>query len=139
MSSIYGRRHFIRQDRANSTKYPRKRQAIWRAAGELADPLSPCPVADIQLIVSGDFFQLPPVSRPGEPDYKFAFEATCWPKLFPRENMSGLTRVFRQKEDDFVKLLEGMRKGIVRPQDTALLAKCNRQIKYDDAIEPVGL
>lgn len=53
--------------------------------------------------------------------------------------MSGLTRVFRQKEDDFVKLLEGMRKGIVRPQDIALLARCNRQIKYDDAIEPVGL
>ena len=105
----------------------------------LADTQSLCPVADTQLVVSGDFFQLPPVSRPGEPDYKFAFEATCWPKLFPRENMSGLTRVFRQKEDDFVKLLEGMRKGIVRPQDTALLAKCNRQIKYDDAIEPVGL
>jgi hypothetical protein len=138
-SSIDGRRHSFRQNRANSTQHQRKRQAIRRAAGELKTTQSPCPVADNQLIVSGDFFQLPPVSRPGEPDYKFAFEATCWPKLFPRENMSGLTRVFRQKEDDFVKLLEGMRKGIVRPQDTALLAKCNRQIKYDDAIEPVGL
>jgi len=53
--------------------------------------------------------------------------------------MSGLTRVFRQKENDFVKLLEGMRKGLVRPQDVDLLQKCNRQIKYDDAIEPVGL
>ena len=95
--------------------------------------------ADTQLIVSGDFFQLPPVSRPGEPDYKFAFESDCWPKIFPRENMSGLTRVFRQKENDFVKLLEGMRKGLVRPQDVELLQKCNRQIKYDDAIEPVGL
>ena len=53
--------------------------------------------------------------------------------------MSGLTRVFRQKENDFVKLLEGMRKGLVRPQDVDLLQKCNRQINYDDAIEPVGL
>jgi hypothetical protein len=138
MSSIDGGRHSVRQDRANCAKYPRERQAVRRTAGELTIT-SPCLVANTQLIVSGDFFQLPPVSRPGEPDYKFAFEATCWPKLFPRENMSGLTRVFRQKEDDFVKLLEGMRKGIVRPQDTALLAKCNRQIKYDDAIEPVGL
>jgi hypothetical protein len=53
--------------------------------------------------------------------------------------MSGLTRVFRQKENDFVSLLEGMRKGIVRPQDIALLRKCDRSIRYDDAIEPVGL
>lgn len=53
--------------------------------------------------------------------------------------MSGLTRVFRQKEDDFVKLLEGMRKGVVRPQDIALMKKCDRHVYYGDSIEPVGL
>ena len=59
--------------------------------------------------------------------------------MFGRENMSGLTRVFRQKEDAFVKILEGMRKGIVRPEDLALLKRCDRKVVYADNIEPVGL
>lgn len=92
-----------------------------------------------QIIVSGDFFQLPPISRPGEPEAKYAFESASWSKVFPRENMSGLTQVFRQKDNGFVKLLESMRKGIVRPADTALLKRCDRKVIYADNLEPVGL
>lgn len=94
---------------------------------------------DPQIIVCGDFFQLPPISRPGEPDYKYAFEGEAWPKIFPRDNMSGLTRVFRQKDDTFVALLERMRKGRVTPADQVTLKRCDRKIVYADGIEPVGL
>lgn len=92
-----------------------------------------------QVILSGDFFQLPPIAKQDGPASKFAFEADCWPRLFGRANMLALTRVFRQKEDSFVRILEGMRKGRISGEDTAVLNKCDRQVLYDDEIEPVGL
>ena len=53
------------------------------------------PFGGIQLVVTGDFFQLPPV-----PDYgkvaKFAFEAGTWGTSI--EHTIGLTQVFRQKD-----------------------------------------
>lgn len=49
----------------------------------------------IQLVVTGDFFQLPPV-----PDYgkvaKFAFDANTWSTTI--EHTIGLTQVFRQRD-----------------------------------------
>ena len=53
------------------------------------------PFGGIQLVVTGDFFQLPPV-----PDYgkvaKFCFEAGTWGTSI--EHTIGLTQVFRQKD-----------------------------------------
>lgn len=50
---------------------------------------------DIQLVVTGDFFQLPPV-----PDYgkvaRFAFDANTWCTAI--EHTIGLTQVFRQRD-----------------------------------------
>ena len=53
------------------------------------------PFGGIQLVITGDFFQLPPV-----PDYgkiaKFAFDAATWNTSI--EHTIGLTQVFRQKD-----------------------------------------
>lgn len=53
------------------------------------------PFGGIQLVITGDFFQLPPV-----PDYgkvaKFAFDADSWNTTI--EHTIGLTQVFRQKD-----------------------------------------
>ena len=53
------------------------------------------PFGGIQLVITGDFFQLPPV-----PDYgriaKFAFDAGTWNTSI--EHTIGLTQVFRQKD-----------------------------------------
>ena len=53
------------------------------------------PFGGIQLVITGDFFQLPPV-----PDYgkqaKFAFDAGTWSTAI--EHTIGLTQVFRQKD-----------------------------------------
>lgn len=89
--------------------------------------------------MSGDFFQLPPVAKHDGPPFKFAFEAKAWSRCFPRENMSALTRVFRQKEDDFVRILESMRKGFVSQADISRLRKCERAVSYPDGVEAVGL
>lgn len=58
------------------------------------------PFGGIQLVVTGDFFQLPPV-----PDYgriaKFAFDAATWETSL--EHTIGLTQIFRQKDPgDFI-------------------------------------
>ena len=53
------------------------------------------PFGGIQLVITGDFFQLPPV-----PDYgkvaKFCFDAATWTTSI--EHTIGLTKVFRQKD-----------------------------------------
>lgn len=49
----------------------------------------------LQLVVTGDFFQLPPVSK-GNRQMKFAFEAQTWNQVIERKLM--LTKVFRQKD-----------------------------------------
>ena len=53
------------------------------------------PFGGIQLVITGDFFQLPPV-----PDYgkvaKFAFDAATWTTSI--DHTIGLTQVFRQKD-----------------------------------------
>ena len=53
------------------------------------------PFGGIQLIITGDFFQLPPVPDPGKVS-KFAFDAATWKTSV--EHTIGLTQVFRQKD-----------------------------------------
>ena len=53
------------------------------------------PFGGIQLIITGDFFQLPPVPDQGR-IAKFAFDAATWNTSI--EHTIGLTRVFRQKD-----------------------------------------
>ncbi len=56
---------------------------------------NPKPFGGIQIIVTGDFFQLPPVTKGGGQP-KFAFEAEMWDEAI---HMSvNLTKVFRQKD-----------------------------------------
>lgn len=55
------------------------------------------PFGGIQIVLSGDFFQLPPVSRDYRNPAKFAFESRAW-KEAVKETII-LTRVFRQKEE----------------------------------------
>lgn len=50
----------------------------------------------IQLIITGDFFQLPPVPDGGKKEGKFAFEAATWNTSI--DHTIGLTQVFRQRD-----------------------------------------
>lgn len=74
----------------------------------------------IQLIVGGDFFQLPPVRNPwNSHDRGFAFEADCWNSSFDLQ--AELTEVFRQSDPRLIKLLNGIRKGQTNPEDVQFL------------------
>ncbi|KAI9328864.1 hypothetical protein BDR26DRAFT_873489, partial [Obelidium mucronatum] len=63
----------------------------------------------IQLVVTGDFFQLPPVSR--EKHVKFAFEASSWAHCFKPTNKIQLTQIFRQQDPRLVTMLNQLRQG----------------------------
>lgn len=41
------------------------------------------PFGGIQLIVTGDFFQLPPVNKNKKQPQDFCFKSAVWPQLFP--------------------------------------------------------
>lgn len=54
------------------------------------------PWGGIQLVITGDFFQLPPVPDKQKRDVKFAFEAATWTTSI--DHTIGLTQVFRQRD-----------------------------------------
>lgn len=73
--------------------------------GELFDKLSQIgrtirnngrPWGGIQLVITGDFFQLPPVPDSKVKEAKFAFEAATWNTSI--DHTIGLTEVFRQRD-----------------------------------------
>ncbi|KAI3835786.1 hypothetical protein MKW92_033247 [Papaver armeniacum] len=77
----------------------------------------------IQLIVSGDFFQLPPIIKYSNGEVKeFAFEAECWNESFDLQ--IELTQVFRQSDLQFIELLQWIRKGYRDANMLKLLDKC---------------
>eukprot|EP00249_Psilotum_nudum_P022354 c28482_g1_i3 orf=369-2429(-) len=79
----------------------------------------------LQLIVTGDFFQLPPVS-PENPQKYFAFEADCWNRCFDLQ--IELTHVFRQSDSDFVSMLNELRKGDCQSTTIKRLQGCMRPV-----------
>lgn len=54
------------------------------------------PWGGIQLIITGDFFQLPPVPEKTKEKPKFAFDADSWNTSI--QHTIGLTQVFRQRD-----------------------------------------
>ncbi|XP_071606535.1 ATP-dependent DNA helicase PIF1 [Heliangelus exortis] len=76
------------------------------------------PFGGIQLIICGDFLQLPPVCKANE-ETKFCFQAKSWRKCI-QINME-LTEVRRQTDKTFVSLLNAVRLGRCTEEVTRLL------------------
>ncbi|KAE8227482.1 hypothetical protein CF319_g67 [Tilletia indica] len=93
------------------------------------------PFGGIQLVVTGDFFQLPPVTYNNQP--KFAFEAKCWKSAI--DFQYNLTQVFRQKDQTFIDMLNEMRFGQLSQKSISIFKSLNRVPKYGDGIEPTEL
>eukprot|EP00597_Dinobryon_sp_UTEXLB2267_P011027 CAMPEP_0170103194 /NCGR_PEP_ID=MMETSP0020_2-20130122/3341_1 /TAXON_ID=98059 /ORGANISM="Dinobryon sp., Strain UTEXLB2267" /LENGTH=303 /DNA_ID=CAMNT_0010326699 /DNA_START=252 /DNA_END=1161 /DNA_ORIENTATION=+ len=77
------------------------------------------PFGGIKLVLSGDFFQLPPVGL-GTYGMKFPFDSVAWAAA----NITTLylTQIVRQQDIFFMNLLNEVRVGICSPQTTAVLA-----------------
>jgi ATP-dependent DNA helicase PIF1 len=86
------------------------------------------PFGGIQLILCGDFFQLPPVGLGAS--LHLCFKAKAWQQLFhPAEDEDGdqrlfvLDKVFRQKDSFFLGMLHEMRRGEVSENTRKILTK----------------
>lgn len=80
----------------------------------------------IQVIVAGDFFQLPPVGKPDETNRdKFAFMSEAW--LEANFNICYLTEQHRQQDNDLNIILNELRAGQVSARSTELLKKTREQ------------
>ncbi|KAL9937554.1 hypothetical protein V8E36_003963 [Tilletia maclaganii] len=94
------------------------------------------PFGGIQVVVTGDFFQLPPVTSFNQQP-KFAFEAKCWNTVI--KNQYNLTQVFRQKDQTFIDMLNEMRFGKLTPKSISIFKSLDRVPTYADGIVPTEL
>ena len=81
------------------------------------------PFGGLQVIFSGDFYQLPPVMSQDEEKEAsmFCFEHPLWYQLFPSENQIVLKSIFRQEEEQFLKVLKYVRRGKITHSTKATL------------------
>lgn len=92
------------------------------------------PFGGIQIIATGDFFQLPPVG----PTAKYAFAAESWSNVI--KQTIELKHVWRQADPTFVNMLNEVRLGKLSPNTITTFNSLSRELVYDDTvIEPTRL
>jgi len=77
------------------------------------------PFGGVQVVLCGDFFQLPPVVRSGDSQKKFAYHARSWQSLDPK--ICYLDEQHRQNDDLFLAVLSAIRSNTVGSQERAYL------------------
>lgn len=83
------------------------------------------PFGGIQLIFSGDFYQLPPVGDLDCPDSrKFCFECEEWNQIFRPDCQIQLREMFRQTDPIYSTILNQIREGVVKRSSHETLIKC---------------
>lgn len=92
------------------------------------------PFGGLQVIVVGDFFQLPPVTRQGDV-MRYAFESRAWDES--RFLVCYLTEQHRQEDEAFLSLLNSIRKNEIEEEHYTLLQE-QTEIGYE-GIEPTKL
>jgi ATP-dependent DNA helicase PIF1 len=97
------------------------------------------PFGGIQLICVGDFLQLPPVSKFGEPRQKFAYHSKAWKDA--KIQTIEFTEIKRQAGDDtFKEMLNEIRFGFVSAKtDQALRSRVNAKLDLPEGIKPSSL
>ena len=102
---------------------------------------NPRPFGGIQVIFSGDFYQLPPVGNKDEPETtKFCFESGLWFQTFSLENHVNMNKIFRQSDPIYQRILNQVREGrLKRSSNEALLLNVGKEIPADCLIRPTKL
>jgi len=92
------------------------------------------PFGGIQVIFSGDFYQLPPVGDKDDPDTsRFCFESDEWNSVFHRNCQIQLVKIFRQSDNSYSTILNQIREGIIKKKTNELL------LSYVDRQKPESL
>jgi ATP-dependent DNA helicase PIF1 len=77
------------------------------------------PFGGLQVILCGDFFQLPPINRSEQPYGSFIVNSGAWRDLDPV--VCYLDEQYRQNDDQFLEILSALRAGDVRRRHAELL------------------
>jgi hypothetical protein len=92
------------------------------------------PFGGLQVVVVGDFFQLPPITRSGDV-VRYAFDSRVWEAMKPL--ICYLTEQHRQEDEMLLSLLSSIRRNEIE-EDHYTLLHDQKDIAYDD-IEPTRL
>lgn len=84
---------------------------------------NPLPFGGIQLVFSGDFYQLPPIAEDRGETTQFCFESPLWNVAFPPANCVELKTLFRQNDPKYIQILMEVRKGSISPENADELRK----------------
>lgn len=99
------------------------------------------PFGGIQLVLVGDFFQIPPVDKKvyhTDSDIRMVFESPLWKRCVTRT--VELEQIFRQTEPELVDLITNLRFNRITPEVTALMNKLRRELpEYKDGIQATRL
>ena len=80
------------------------------------------PFGGIQLVFSGDFYQLPPVGDKDDIDtQRFCFESDNWNTVFHNNNQIELKKIFRQTDEIYSTILNQIREGKIKKRSNDLL------------------
>jgi ATP-dependent DNA helicase PIF1 len=97
---------------------------IFDTINELAQSIrnNPTPFGGIQVILVGDFYQLPPIESPDEPETgAFCFQSKKYFDAFPINNHVVLKTIFRQTDPQYIKILNEIRCGEVSEESASTL------------------
>lgn len=89
---------------------------------------SSAPFGGLQVVLVGDFFQLPPVSKHGEAPAQFAFTAASWSEAM--FDVCYLTEQHRQSDPALSSVLSAIRGGVI--EDATLAHLDTRRVEHHD-------
>ncbi len=94
------------------------------------------PFGGMQVVLSGDFFQLPPIAKNRDEQVKFVYESQSWKEM--NIKICYLSEQYRQDEDTILQVLSDIRSGSVDENTTELLRDAFERT-LEDHIEPTKL
>ncbi|KAF8572778.1 hypothetical protein K439DRAFT_1377551 [Ramaria rubella] len=94
---------------------------------------SKAPFGGIQLVITGDFFQLPPVGD----DPQFAFEGREWDRVI--KHTYELAKVWQQSHPGFINALRQILLGDVTQASELFIRQLGHRVSYADGVEPAEL
>lgn len=102
---------------------------------------NPRPFGGIQLIFSGDFYQLPPVGNKDDLDtQRFCFESDNWNTIFKQDCQIQLIKIFRQSDEIYSSILNQIREGKIKKKSNELLLQyVGREADENLVVEPTKL
>jgi ATP-dependent DNA helicase PIF1 len=91
------------------------------------------PFGGMQVIFSGDFFQLPPVGKEEDPESsQFCFESPRFNSMFPFQ--IELKKIFRQDDEVYITVLNQIREGMIKRSSNELLLSLIAKEKPSDLV-----